>query len=914
MNKSFSLSILTLLATIISVNVNAHTDHDRARFIAQNGIDNGSCQNRFRPCASISYAAAQANKGDTLLLAQGTYHITDITDVFYLVSDIVPALGGFQPLDNYQVQNPTQFPTTLVGIPEKYADKLYQRGFNIIRDTKSLSDNDLSALKDSVNQANSMFESQSQTACIDGRAGAFECNNISLLAHLPTAALPTNSTSANDIWGHVDLNTMKEYALLGMRNGIVVIDVSTPTTPTVVGSIQGQSTTWRDIKVYQYFSAPLNKWQAFAYATADSASEGLTIIDLNDLGNGVSLVTRQTDDPSSHNIYISGVDYSLNIANSTNAPRVHILGAQARGGSLKTYALDNPTALRNSYNLAGASRQDYTHDASSLLINDARASSECSNSTVDGCIVMLDFNEGSLRLWDHTLEDQSLELSETGYPNAQYTHSGWWTEDKQYVLLHDELDERNRGLNTTVHVFDISSLRNPQLISTWTGPTRAIDHNGFVLGNKYYMSNYERGLSILDLSDPTAPQEIAYFDTFPSSTGAGFNGAWGVYPYLPSGNILLSDIQGGLYILKDESDDESKASLSFTSSGNTLNEGGSLVLEVAKQGLQAASIDYQIILGSADAADIESALSGRLEWQQGDETNKQIELQATDGSNITFTKQLFVRLTNPSSQSVLGEQYISAVSLESEDASASMITFDQSSYTVKEIDGQLDIELNRTGSLEQAITVDVSIDNSTATGADYNLLTSQVEWAANDQAPQIVSLQIIDDDDTESNEVFLVRLSSDSNVSFPSDSLSVTILDDESNAEPTVSLPSTINVNARQTIQLSANASDPENASLSFAWTQSAGDIVSIGDSSSSSINFTAPSTAQTLTLSVTVTDDFAKTASAAVDVVVNVPDTPVTRTPATNESSGGGLFWTIGLIMLGLLTRKYYQHSNPNR
>jgi hypothetical protein len=82
---------------------------------------------------------------------------------------------------------------------------------------------------------------------------------------------------------------------------------------------------------------------------------------------------------------------------------------------------------------------------------------------------------------------------EPGLSEPGFTHSGWWTEDGRYLFLHDELDERDLGLNTTVRVFDMSDLRAPALAGSWVGPTRAIDHNGYVRGNRYYFSNYSEG-------------------------------------------------------------------------------------------------------------------------------------------------------------------------------------------------------------------------------------------------------------------------------------------------------------------------------------------------------------------------------------------------------------------------------------
>jgi hypothetical protein len=44
--------------------------------------------------------------------------------------------------------------------------------------------------------------------------------------------------------------------------------------------------------------------------------------------------------------------------------------------------------------------------------------------------------------------------------------------------------------------------------------------------------------------------EVASYDTYAPSDADTFNGAWNIYPYLPSGNILVSDIDGGLFVLR----------------------------------------------------------------------------------------------------------------------------------------------------------------------------------------------------------------------------------------------------------------------------------------------------------------------------------------------------------------------------
>ena len=45
-------------------------------------------------------------------------------------------------------------------------------------------------------------------------------------------------------------------------------------------------------------------------------------------------------------------------------------------------------------------------------------------------------------------------------------------------------------------------------------------------------------------------QEVGYFDTYPPNDEANFNGVWSVYPYFKSGNIVISDSNKGLFIVR----------------------------------------------------------------------------------------------------------------------------------------------------------------------------------------------------------------------------------------------------------------------------------------------------------------------------------------------------------------------------
>ena len=117
--------------------------------------------------------------------------------------------------------------------------------------------------------------------------------------------------------------------------------------------------------------------------------------------------------------------------------------------------------------------------------------------------------------------------------------------DKARSTYQHELDEIRGSVGaTSIYTLDLADLRAPVLNVSWVGPNNATDHNGYTNGNRYYVSHYRRGLVVFDATDPRRLREIGSFDTFLMSQAntAGTDGAWGVYPFLPSGTILISDI------------------------------------------------------------------------------------------------------------------------------------------------------------------------------------------------------------------------------------------------------------------------------------------------------------------------------------------------------------------------------------
>ncbi len=635
---------LLCVSVLSALEAGAHAEHDKARYVAVDGVDEGRCDQLNAPCKTIAYAAIQAGKGDKILLSDGRYDITDVDSIFYLASSAVPVTGGYQKGSYKPSAQPGN--TILVGVPPEFSSGLAEKGFRVITDTKGLNREQQQYVNAKQTQLDAMAQAQGEVPCVAGKAGEFSCNNLDLLAHVPLATLGSANSHGNDIWGHFDLNDKREYALVGLTNGVSVVEVTDPVNPRVVSFIASQNTIWRDLKTYQYFDETRRRWMSYAYVTADAASVGTMILDLNQLPEKVVQVSSETTDTSAHNIYISNVEYSTGVALTNRTAYMHVAGSDKQGGAFNSYSLANPVNPTSVYKHAANSRSWYSHDVSSLWITDARRE-QCVDKNND-CDVMLDYNENEILLWDKTDNAKPFNLARTDYQYVSYVHSGWWTEDRQFISVHDELDEQRYSLNTRVRFFAIDNLRAPELAGEYIGPTPAIDHNGYTRGNRYYISNYERGLVVLDISDPRHPKEAGFFDTYPIANSASFNGAWGTYPFLPSGTILVNDINSGLYIIRDKTV-TLQGSVKFSKARVSAKEGE--VLRLALQRVDGSSgaveVFYETQTGNVTAQDF-TPVAGSIQWGDGDISEKIIEIPiAGDGAGNEFTDTFFVRLYNP---------------------------------------------------------------------------------------------------------------------------------------------------------------------------------------------------------------------------------------------------------------------------
>ncbi len=911
---NFTLSLSLILLSVFSQPVLAHSEHDKARFVAPAGKDEGKCDNVLRPCKSIAYAVGQANKGDKVLVSSGSYSINSSEELFYLKSEIVPVLGGYNRFDHFQSQSPNSNLTTLMGIPSELAENLRKKGFSVIADGKSLlADKEL---QKKLAAYNLLAQKQTNQACVNNLAGDFECNNIDLLAHMPLGNFSSSPQAASDIWGHVDLNTGDEYAIIGLDNGVAVINVTEPSKPTEVGTIEGKTDIWRDIKVYQYFDEDLNLWRAYAYATIDGSTDYITVIDLNHLPNSISLLQKNKAVTKAHNVYITNVDHSLNIALPGMTPTLQLTGANTFSGAFHSYSLADPEniALLSSQSVGSG----YTHDGASLLITDDRKITDCQNAT-DSCSVFIDFNEKEMKLWNISDPSNSKFLSSATYTdvsqNNMYVHSGWGSEDKQFIFLHDEFDEYKGGLNSTVRVFSISDLTNPEQVGQWTGSTRAIDHNGFVRGNRYYMSNYERGLTILDISDPATPVEVGFFDTFPPSNNASFNGAWGTYPFLPSGNILISDINSGLYVVKDNTLDSTQGKLSFKNASVETIQGQSIELVIERtdndNSSTSVTVAYEVFAGSATESEDYSVDSGILSWRNNDNSDQTISIDiADDATGEEFEESFYVRLYNPTNGATIVSPSYITINVEGkvDHGSASFI---QSEIEFAENQTEISIAVSRDGKTSGELAVSYKLQSGSATiGQDVEDISGTLTWLDGESDNKSIAITLVDDELDESLENFTLLLESANQSNLGANqAIIITISDDDANTAPEVTITEDFEVNTGQTVSLSASATDAENDELSYLWQQESGEVVTLTDADTLSASFVAPASADSLTFNLAVTDTKGLSTNSSITVTVIQPAVPTPVQPAA-QSSGGGSQGILLVLLSFILIFRWHTHK----
>lgn len=330
----------------------------------------------------------------------------------------------------------------------------------------------------------------------------FGQKNVNLISNLQF------NSAATDIWGYVD-DTGREYGLVCTENFLSIIDLADPANPAILHYVIGVTSGWRDVKV----------WDNFAYVTNES-NNGIAVVDLNYLPDSVYTEDVMEIGPidtltTAHNIFIdeNGIGY--------------ICGANYGVGGVLMIDLNGPDKFNPTY--LGIYDDFYVHDC--FVRGDTLWTAEIS----DGFFSVLDISDKANPV---VLARQAS--------SGDFTHNCWLTSDGRYLATTDEKS------NAYVDLYDVSDLNNISRLDVYRSSPGfgVVPHNTFFVTDDYlYTSYYRDGLTIVDATRKTNMVEVGNYDTSPFISANGFEGAWGVYPYLPSGNILVSDREEGLFVL-----------------------------------------------------------------------------------------------------------------------------------------------------------------------------------------------------------------------------------------------------------------------------------------------------------------------------------------------------------------------------
>ena len=380
---------------------------------------------------------------------------------------------------------------------------------------------------------------EDEIPCMENDAAGYECDNVNIISFLPIKEMAGGrGARLNDIWGWTDPDSGREIAIVGRSDGTAFVDLTDPYNPVMLGDLPktpgSRSSVWRDMKVYQ----------DHVYVVADGAGEhGVQVLDLRRLlevrGEPVTFEPDYTYDGihSAHNIVVNeetGFGYAVGSSG----------GGETCGGGLHMLDLSEPgmPAFAGCFfdGQTGRRGTGYSHDAQCVIYRGPDEEHQ-------GKEICLGSNETALSISDVTDKENPVAIAIMDYPNVEYAHQGWLTEDHRYFYMNDEGDEPAGVVEgTRTLVWDVIDLDEPILVKEYIASTPDTDHNLYIRGNLMYQSNYGAGLRILDITNPTDPVEVAFFDNSP------YGGAsWSNYPYFESGVVVMTSTGDGLFIVRN---------------------------------------------------------------------------------------------------------------------------------------------------------------------------------------------------------------------------------------------------------------------------------------------------------------------------------------------------------------------------
>ena len=332
--------------------------------------------------------------------------------------------------------------------------------------------------------------------------------NMRLFAHVDAVTLTSTAIPGEQVpaaggtrtgsgnWGYTAPNG-RRFALTGTSLGLSIVEVTDPERPRNLGVVPGPANQWREVKTYG----------GYAYVTTE-ARVGMDIVDLRDPDRPRKVQTWNRTFDSAHTLWIDE-ERGLLYAHGAQTG-MHVLDVGA-----------NPEDPRE----VGVFGGFYVHDSY------GRGTTLYAAAIRDGFIGILDVsNPANIR-----------EVTRF-FTGGRFTHNCWLTRDSRYLFTTDE------RISRPIEGWDLIDPLSPRKVSEYIAGPGTIPHNVMIDGDRLLLSHYTEGVHLLDITDPEHPRLLGFYDTYPGLSG-GFDGAWGAYIFPGTDLIVVSDIEGGLFVV-----------------------------------------------------------------------------------------------------------------------------------------------------------------------------------------------------------------------------------------------------------------------------------------------------------------------------------------------------------------------------
>lgn len=324
----------------------------------------------------------------------------------------------------------------------------------------------------------------------------------------------------NEVYGYYDVVKHKEYALLCSIDSVYFIDVTNPFAPVVCDAEAGKTAGCRNRDIVTCGH--------YAYAAAGQGNSSLQIFDLQYLPDSVhkvydhdSLCIRAHTlcvDTFSQRLYLCNTERMDNGLNQVVSYAATVL-------SLSTPEvpqwLGNLTPPPSSFT--------FVHNAFAW-----RDTLYCSTGTSG--LYIFNYQNASAPVLIKALAD---------YAEKGFNHSA------AFDPVHRLLSFTDESSGSGIKLAALKNVTNLSITDIFRSSAPAVAHKPYFTYPFLWVSYYHDGVYAFDISNPDSVKAAAWFDTYNNNGDySGLFGCWGVYPYLPSGNVLASDMANGLFILK----------------------------------------------------------------------------------------------------------------------------------------------------------------------------------------------------------------------------------------------------------------------------------------------------------------------------------------------------------------------------